>query len=393
MDRIMKILIAPNSFKDSLSAIEISTILTRKISDLIPDAKIVQLPVADGGDGLIDIALHAMDGRRIQCPVHDPLDRKITADFCFVPERKLAIIEMASASGLRLLSPSERNPMKTSTKGTGELIKAALGLGVKKILIGLGGSATNDGGCGMAAALGTVFQDSLGAIIAPRGDRLTDIATIDTSKTDSRLKQITIEAMCDVSNPLLGDKGASAIYGPQKGASPDEIQHLEAGLENLANRIETDLKIDVTNMEFSGAAGGLGAGVHAFLGATLGLGIDVVLNLININQALEGCDLVITGEGKLDEQTVFGKAPAGVAARAAKINIPCFAISGSRGPTLPILHEAGFSAMFSICPGPVSLQNALENAESYLEEAAEQMLRCYLAGRTGENGLDSLTMK
>ncbi len=389
----MKIVTAPNAFKDSLSAIQTSEIISCKIKELVPGAEVLQLPVADGGDGLTDIVLEKLKGERIACQVHDPLDREIEADFCYIRERKLAIIEMASASGLRLLSTSERNPLNTSTRGTGDLIRSALDLGAGKILIGLGGSATNDGGCGMASMLGVSFLNSAGKQVEPTGGQLINIAKIEVSGLDPRLESTVVEAICDVRNPLLGKEGAAYVYGPQKGASPDEVRILDSGLSNLADRIETDLGKMVRNVVSAGAAGGIGAGLHAFLDAELRSGIDVVLDLIEIDKALEGCDLVITGEGQLDEQTIYGKAPAGVAAKAQQNNIPCIAISGSRGLDLTELHGAGFTSVFSICPGPVPLEKAIENAETYLEAAVDQILRCFLAGKTGENRLNSFAVK
>lgn len=389
----MKIVIAPNAFKDSLSAVQISRIIAERAASLIPKANLIQLPVADGGDGLIDIASYTLQGERIKCTVRDPLGRTMVSEFCYIDEQKTAIIEMASASGLRLLKDSERNPMITSTKGTGDLIKAALDLGAKNILIGLGGSATNDGGCGMASVLGYRFLDSDGTELEPCGEQLGKIATIETSTLDPRLKNTQISALCDVNNPLLGEKGASRVYGPQKGGTPENVLILEAGMNNLANRIRENLLKTVHNIDYAGAAGGFGAGAYAFLNAELRLGIDMVLELIRFDEMLENCDLVITGEGKIDEQTVFGKAPAGVAARAANKNIPCMAIAGSRGLSLPDLHQAGFTSIFSICPGPVSLESALENAQSYLETATDQILRCFLAGKTGDNTLDALAVE
>ena len=389
----MKIVIAPNAFKDSLSAIRISEIISDKIDELLPGTEVLQLPVADGGDGLTDIALKTLAGERITCEARDPLNRPLQADFCFVRNRKLAIIEMASVSGLRLLKDTEKNPMITSTRGTGDLMRSALDLGAETILIGLGGSATNDGGCGMASALGVSFFDASGKPVEPIGGKLINIAKIDMSGLDDRLKTTVIEAICDVRNPLLGKEGAAYVYGPQKGASPEDVLALDSGLDNLADRIKKDLGKDIRTLESAGAAGGFGAGLNAFLGAKLRPGIDVILDLIEIDKALENCDLVFTGEGKIDEQTVFGKAPAGVAAKALQYDIPCIAISGARGVELTALYNVGFTSLFSICPGPVQLQTALDNAEKFLEIAVEQILRCFMAGRTGKNHLNPLSME
>jgi glycerate kinase len=266
--------------------------------------------------------------------------------------------------------------------GTGELILAALDLGVKKIGVGIGGSATNDGGVGMATALGVRFLDRQGDVVRPLGRNLVDIAHIDMSGLDSRLSQVTIEAVCDVDNPLVGEAGAAAVYGPQKGATLKQVRLLEAGLVNLARVIKADLGKDVTGLPGGGAAGGLGAGLYAFLGAALRPGVEVVLDMVNLDEKLENADLVFTGEGQIDFQTVFGKAPAGVGRRAQRKNIPCIALAGSVGENLGDLHEQGISAVFSLCAGPMSLQDAMDDAGGFITRSTQQILRCFLAGTT-----------
>jgi len=379
----VKIVIAPNAFKDSISAVEAAIVIEQGIRNVMQDCETIKIPIADGGDGLVDIALHSMNGEKISCVVRDPLLREISADFCYLPKKETAIIEMASASGLRLLHLDDRNPMKTSTAGTGDLIRAALDLNVRKILVGLGGSATNDGGCGMASALGVDFRDKNNLTIKPTGETLKDIRALDISRLDKRVHQTSIEAICDVSNVLLGNKGAASVYAPQKGASAAEVKLLEQGLENIADLIQSELKINTHKLTGGGAAGGLGAGLYSFLGAKLRPGADVVLDLMEIDTALEGCDLVITAEGQIDEQTVFGKAPAAVAKRAQKRGIPCIAFAGSRSLNLNELHKAGFTAIFSICPGPVSLGKAIENVRDYLQTTTGEALRCFISGSKG----------
>ncbi len=260
----MKIVLAPNAFKDSLSAIQTCNAMAEGIHKVLEDVEIIKIPIADGGDGLVDIALHVMNGKMETCRVHNPLGKTIEAGFCHVPEERLSIIEMASSSGLRLLSPDERNPLVTSTYGTGELIKSALDLNSKTILVGLGGSATNDGGTGMAAALGMIFLDKKGKKLIPNGENLANIHKIDGTGLDERIKDVSIEAICDVTNRLLGETGASIVYGPQKGASPEQVKTLELGLANLADKISEDLKKDVRTLVSGGAAGGLGAGLFPF---------------------------------------------------------------------------------------------------------------------------------
>jgi glycerate kinase len=292
-----------------------------------------------------------------------------------------AAIEMALASGLALLPDTQRDPTRTTTRGTGELIAAALDLGPARIGVGIGGSATNDGGIGMATALGLKFLDARGALLEPVGGELGRIRRIDLTGRDPRIDRVRLEAVCDVDNPLCGPQGAAAVYGPQKGATPEQVKALDAGLANLAEIIERDLGIHVRDLPGAGAAGGLGAGLHAFLGATLRRGVDMVLDLVDLDAKLDGADLALTGEGQIDFQTVFGKAPAGVAAAAKARGVPCVAIAGSVGEDLGALHDAGLDAVFSLCPGPLTLERAMAEAAPLLAAAAEQAVRCFLASR------------
>ena len=377
----MKIVIAPNALKGCLTAAEAADALACGVARVSPDIDIVQVPVADGGDGLADVLVNALHGVERTVLVTGPLGDPVSATFCHVPTRRLAAIEMATASGLALLAKERLNPLLTTTLGTGELIKAALDLDIVHLIIGIGGSATNDGGIGMAAALGARFLDGNGQSVEPVGGALGMIQRIDLSNVDSRLAAVRIEVICDVDNPLLGARGAAHVYGPQKGATPEQVQILDAGLANLAAVINRDLGLDVRDLPGAGAAGGLGAGLKAFLNAELRRGVDLVLDLVGLNEQLHGADLVLTAEGQIDFQTAFSKAPAGVAERARAGNVPCIAIAGSVGRGLDALHELGINAVFSLCPGPVSLEQAMASGGDYLAATAEQAVRAFLAGR------------
>ena len=377
----MKIVIAPNALKGCLTAAEAAAALTHGVARVSTDIDIVQVPVADGGDGLADVLVNALQGVERTALVSGPLGDPVSATFCHVPARRLAAIEMATASGLALLAKERLNPLLTTTLGTGELIKAALDLDIAHLIIGIGGSATNDGGIGMATALGARFLDGNGQPVEPVGGALGMIQRIDLSGLDARLAAVRIEVICDVDNPLLGARGAAHVYGPQKGATPDQVRRLDAGLANLAAVIDRDLGLNVRDLPGAGAAGGLGAGLKAFLNAELRRGVDLVLDLVKLDEQLHGADLVLTAEGQIDFQTAFSKAPAGVAERARAGNVPCIAIAGSVGSGLDALHELGINAVFSLCPGPVSLEQAMASGGDYLAAAAEQAVRAFLAGR------------
>jgi glycerate kinase len=283
---------------------------------------------------------------------------------------------------LALLAKERLNPLLTTTWGTGELIKAALDLECCHLIIGIGGSATNEGGIGMAAALGARFLDRNGHPVEPIGSALPRIEQIELTDLDPRLAAARIEVVCDVDNPLLGERGAARVYSPQKGATPEQIEILEAGLAHLAVVIERDLGLDVRDLAGAGAAGGLGAGLKAFLKAELRSGVELVLDLVEFEEQLRGADLVLTAEGQIDFQTASGKAPAGVAERARACGVPCIAIAGSVGSGLDALHDLGIHAVFSLCPGPVSLEQAMASGSAYLAAVAEQAVRAFLAGRS-----------
>lgn len=291
---------------------------------------------------------------------------------------------MALASGLALLPTDMQDPTLCTTYGTGELIKAALEKGATRINVGIGGSATNDGGIGMAQALGVRFLDKNKNDLPPIGKSLLSIARIDASGIDPRIRKVDIEAVCDVDNPLYGPQGAAHVYAPQKGATPEQVTELDKGLQNLARRIREDLGIDIATLSGAGAAGGLGAGAHAFLGAKLCKGIDLIFDLVGLHDKLKGADLILTGEGQIDFQTVFGKAPGGVGAAAKTQNIPCFAIAGSIGKDLGILHQTGIDAVFSICSGPTTLEESMQLSKENISRVTEQAIRAFLAGKSNK---------
>ncbi len=432
----MKILLAPNALKGSCGAGAAARALARGVRRAAPGAELVTVPVADGGDGLLELALNVLAARHIPVRVTGPRFAPVEAALAWVPERRLVLIEMALASGLALVPEAERNPLHTTTRGTGELIRAALDLGAETLLVGIGGSATTDGGIGMASALGYRFLNAAGSEVPPTGAGLAAITRIDASDADPRLARVDLQAVCDVDNPLTGPGGAAAVYGPQKGASQEQVARLDAGLAYLAAlvaegfptgalrprgevREPRDLVKELSGLVFvstdpanesrvvvselshagtpkgitarpspgalaeqpgAGAAGGLGFGLLAFCGARLRPGAELVLEMLDFDRHLAGADLVLTTEGRLDSQTLAGKAPALVAARARQAGIPCIAIAGSLEPDLSGLADRGFTAALSLCPGPLSLTDAMAQAEDLLAAAAEQVVRIFLAG-------------
>ena len=379
----MKIILAPNALKGSCAASAAAAAMAAGVARVLPTAELVRLPVADGGDGLLDVVVHAMGARTRRYRVSGPRFQAVDADIVWLPERRVAVIEMALASGLALLSDAERDAEATTTLGTGELMRNALDLGARKLVVGIGGSATNDGGIGMASALGYRFLDRLGKAVPPVGGNLALIERIDSTRVDARLGTVEIEAVCDVDNPLTGPRGAARVYAPQKGAAPHQVARLDEGLSHLAELIRRDLGADPSDLPGAGAAGGLGAGLLAFCGARLRRGAALVLELLQFDRHLAGADLVLTAEGRIDAQTCFGKAPGVVAAHADRLGVPCIAIAGSisHGDDLAALHAAGMDAVFSLCSGPMSLEQAQEQSETLLARASEQVVRAFLSGR------------
>ncbi len=378
----LKIVIAPDSFKGNLNARQVARALERGARRVFPDADYVLIPMADGGEGTVDVLATATQGRIVRKRVHDPLGRKIGARYALLETGNSAIIEVAEAIGLPLLDPAERNPMQASTQGVGELIADALARGVRQIIIGIGGSATNDGGAGMAQALGACFLDSRGKPIRQtlNGRLLGKVQRIDVSGLNQRLGGTRFTVACDVNNPLCGRKGASHVFGPQKGASPAMLKTLDANLRHWGKLIRRDLGQDVMQIPGSGAAGGLGAGLLAFCRAKIRPGVDVVLDMVDLKRQLKDADLVITGEGSVDAQTAFGKAPAGVAALARRCNVPTIVIGGRLDDSAHRLFQHGIAGLESACARDITLEEALSQARTNLANAAERTLRLVRIG-------------
>ena len=371
----MKIAVAPNAFKGSLTAEEAAECIARGLRKALPACEVVKVPVADGGDGTARAVVAATGGRWVTRRVHDPLGRCVDAGFGITGDGRTAVIEMALASGLALLSPDERDPAATSTYGTGELILAALDCAVDTLLIGIGGSATNDGGAGMARALCVRFLDDCGRELDGTGASLSRVARIDMGRLDPRIKQVSVVVACDVTNPLFGPEGAARVYAPQKGATPSMVEALDAGLERLAAVVQSDVGANVSALPGGGAAGGLGAGLVAFLGGQLVPGAERVLDVCGLKAKLKGCDWVVTGEGRLDGQTAFGKAPAAVARAARALGIPAIAVCGSLGPEAARVHEVGIAAFFSALEESVPEAQLPIRGPGMLERCAEQVGR------------------
>ena len=376
----MKIVIAPNAFKGCLSSTDAAVAMEKGIKKCLPDSETVKIPISDGGDGLSEVVNGLFNTELVMEKVNDPLGRKIEAAYSIIKEMNTAVIEMALASGLALLRKDERDPMAASTYGTGELIASAVKRGAKKIILGIGGSATCDGATGAASATGWRFLDANGGGVIPCGTSLTRIRKISFDEKCKEIRNIPITVVCDVENNLLGEKGAARVFAPQKGASPEEVEILEEGLANLAEVIRRDLGIDVCEIRGGGAAGGMGAGMKAFFNAELRRGTEVIFSLIGLEEKLADADLVLTGEGRIDEQTIFGKAPAEVAKLAKKMSIPCIAICGSISGNMTPLHSAGMSSVHSICKGSITLDEAMRNAAPLLSSETERVIRKFLSG-------------
>lgn len=373
----MKIVVAPDSFKESLSAMEVAQAIEKGFRAVFPDAQIEKIPMADGGEGTVQSLVDATGGKIITKEVTGPLGEKVTAFFGVLGDGKTAVIEMAAASGLHLVPMEKRNPLLTTTRGTGELILAALDEGVDHLIIGIGGSATNDGGSGMAQALGARLLDKDRNEIAPGGGSLDKLANIDISELDARLQNVKIEVACDVDNPLIGQDGASHVFGPQKGATPEMVKQLDQNLAHYATILARDLGKDVAHIPGAGAAGGLGAGLLAFLDAELKSGIDIVIAATDLEEKIKDADLVITGEGKIDSQTIHGKTPIGVAKTAKKFNIPVIAICGSIADDADVVHDHGIDVLFSSLMRITTLEEALESGASNVEKTARNIAALY----------------
>ncbi|MBT2684926.1 glycerate kinase [Bacillus sp. ISL-37] len=377
----MKIVIAPDSFKESLTALEAATAIENGMKKILPEASFVKVPMADGGEGTVQSLVDATGGIIITKTVTGPLGTPVEAFIGISGDEKTAVIEMAAASGLHLVPPGDRNPLITTTRGTGELIAAALDYGVEQIIIGIGGSATNDGGAGMARALGIMLLDSDGKEIGEGGGALHSLAAVNIAGLDKRLKSVKIDVACDVDNPLTGMRGASHIFGPQKGATQEMVEVLDNNLHHFADIIRTDLGKDIEHVSGAGAAGGLGAGLMAFLSAELKRGVDIVLEATKLETHLLDADFVITGEGKIDGQTIFGKTPIGVARTAKRQNVPVIAIAGNVASDSEVVHKHGIDAVFSIVPGVIALEDAFENASTYVERISANIASVIKLGK------------
>ncbi len=372
---MMKIIVAPDSFKGSLSSEGAASAIERGIRRFLPDADIVKIPIADGGEGTLDSLLAAADGERIVVNVTGPLGECIQSEYGLLTEGHVAVIEMAKTSGLCLVDESQRNPAITTTYGTGELIKHALDQGCRQFIIAIGGSATNDGGAGMLQALGLRLLDHNGNEVAFGGGSLGKIQRIDFSAWDSRIAEARFVLASDVENPLLGSEGATRIFGPQKGASPDQVDDLEQQMSSWADLVEQATGIRMHNLPGAGAAGGIGGAFQAFFPVTTQRGIDVVIAHTQLRNELLDADLVITGEGRIDHQTVSGKTPMGIAQEAKKAGVPTVALAGSVGQGIEPLYAHGLGAVWSIVNSPMTLHEAMREAAPLMEQAAEQMLR------------------
>ncbi len=377
----MKIVIAPQSFKGSLFALEAAKAIERGVLAADPDAETVLVPVADGGDGTLESLVNTTGGEIFRSIVTGPLGQAVEALWGVMGDGQTAVVEMARPSGLALIPPKRRNPRTATTRGTGEIIKEALDRGYTRIIVGLGGSATNDAGSGMAAALGAKFLDGIGQVLPPGGAALARLERIDVSGLHSGLAGATIIGATDVTNPLCGTEGASAIYGPQKGASPRMVAELDAALANFARVVQRDLGAEVLDPPGAGAAGGLGAGLMAFAGAELRSGIEMVCEVLEFDQHLAGADLVITGEGRADESTIYNKAPVGVAQRANARGVPTIILAGSLGPGHQALYQHGVAGLVCIADRPMSFERSLARTAELLQGAAERTVRLLQAGR------------
>ncbi|MDQ7096070.1 glycerate kinase [Desulfosporosinus sp. PR] len=376
----MRIVIAPDSFKGCLNAFNVALAMQKGVRKVYPESLVDLIPMADGGEGTVEAILSAVEGRKVDVAVKDPLGRQISAAYGLIDQGKTAIIEMAAASGLPLLRAEERNPRITSTFGTGELIRDALDQGVKKVLLGIGGSATNDGGAGLAVALGAKLLNVRGEELPPGGAALADLAEINISGLDPRLSEVQFEVACDVQNPLCGPEGASAVYGPQKGATPEDVQVLDAALFNYGQKLSAVSGADLLNLAGGGAAGGLGAGLVGFLRAKLRPGSQMILDVANAEEKIRNADLVLTGEGKTDFQTAYGKVPVGVAALAQKYKVPVFVVSGAVEGHPDLLSDHGVNCSFSVSEGPGTLEEAFSKGEEQLERAVWRILTVWKLG-------------
>jgi len=375
----LKILLAPDSFKGTMSSREVIAHLRAAATEHFSPLTIIELPIADGGEGTVESLVTATGGIYRECQVTGPLLTPVTARYGII-NGDTAVIESAQASGLPLLRPSQRNPLLTTTYGTGELLRAALDEGLRKIAIGIGGTATNDGGIGCAQALGVRFTDAHGNAVGFGGAELERIAHIDLTGLDERLREASVTIICDVDNPLTGDRGATRVFGPQKGATPAMLEQLEAGMLHYAGLLRRAYNYDVGQTPGAGAAGGLGAALLAFCGAKLKPGIVTMLDLVDFDRLIADVDLVVTGEGRLDEQTAYGKVPVGIARRCAARGVSVVAIVGSIGPGADTIYQFGVDSIMAAVSAPMQLEDAFFHKTELLRDAADRMFRFIKVG-------------
>lgn len=383
----MKIVIAPDSYKESLTAQEAAEAMKAGFREIFPAAAYVLVPVADGGEGTVDAVTAATGGRRVTVTAQGPLGEPVEAFYGLTGDGATAVIEMAAADGLALVPPKCRNPLHTSSVGTGQLIRAALDAGARKLLLGIGGSATNDGGAGMLQALGARLLDAQGMDIAPTGEGLGRLASIDLSGLDARLRETVIDVACDVDNPLCGPRGASAVFGPQKGATPEMVELLDANLRRFAAIARRDADADMENVPGAGAAGGMGGALHAFLRGRLRPGVDIVTEVVGLEELLRDADLVVTGEGRIDGQTAHGKTPVGVARVAKRHGRPVVAIGGCLRQDVDAVFAHGIDAVTDAVYRPCSVDEALREGRDNLRMAARNAAALLALGlRLGRGG-------
>ncbi|MDH5474591.1 MAG: glycerate kinase [Cyclobacteriaceae bacterium] len=371
----MTIVIAPDSFKECLSAKEVAASIASGVQTVFPAAKIIQIPLSDGGEGLLDALAAPLHGKLISVEVKDPIFRAINAKYCISGDGTTAIIEMATASGLELLLENEKNPLITTSFGVGQLILDALQNNCTKIIVGLGGSATNDGGIGMIRALGGKFLNDKNEEIAEGGGTIGELSHIDFSKLNPKIKTCKFIAACDVSNPLTGEKGASFTFGTQKGGTEEDLIKLDSNLKHYATILNTTLGINVDTIKGAGAAGGLGASLFGILGAKMTSGIDLITDYLQLDEKIQHSDLVITGEGKIDNQTLYGKAIMGIAKIAKKHKVPVIAIAGKVDNGIDEIYKKGISSVFSIVNEPMTLEKSIEQADDLIKQCVENIMR------------------
>lgn len=369
-----KFILIPDSFKGTMSSDEICSIMAKAIIRNYPEADIVSIPVADGGEGSVEAFLKATGGKRVTVTVKGPFFQDIEAFYGLIDNGRTAVIEMAACAGLPLVE-DHPDPRRTTTYGVGQLMEDAIQRGCKKIIMGLGGSCTNDAGAGAAAALGVIFTDKQGNSFVPTGGTLVDIAHIDTTKLLPSIKEIELITMCDIDNPLYGDKGAAYVFGPQKGASPEVVKELDDGLRHIDQILQSDLNLSLAEIRGAGSAGGMGCGMVAFFGSTLQMGIETVLNTVRFDELLTGADYVLTGEGKIDTQSIRGKVVIGVAKRTKKVNVPLIAFVGDIGDGIEEAYEIGVSGIFSINRVAVEYKDAKKRAREDLFLTVDNLLR------------------